>query len=165
VFGPSAYDPATGTIAPGAFRFPDGTASVPTDAGTLTVTWRMTQAGTSAGLVAADGTVAFEDASLRLELLSATVPTPIGVLPVEIAPCVFEPIVWQLAGSGNAGGLALDDAAFAIPLAEVGQCAAFRDEINDAIAGGSGSVALALAGDFTPPAASDVIFVDGFESP
>lgn len=161
VFAGSAYDPATGAIASGAFSFPQTTISRDVSGATVTVTYRLSQIDTSNGQVAADGVAALSAASMKLAVVSATY----AGFPVPVTPCEFQPIVIEFAGTADAGGLDLADGQFEVPPAPAGNCGAFRDQINNALAGSSNSIAVRMAGDFTPPADQDTIFVDGFEAP
>jgi hypothetical protein len=157
-FAGSAYDVTTGDIASGAFTFPVATLSFDTTFGPATATYQFSQTGTSTGQVANDGVAALTNASMKLQVLSATV----NSVPLGIGTCVFQPIVLSLAGTGSAAGLDLADPAFTIPPAPAGDCGSFASQINDAVAGSNNSTQLLLAGNFTPPP-DDVIFVDGFD--
>lgn len=154
-FAGSAYDAATGAIAAGRFTFPASTASN----GAVTVRYQLSQTGTSAGQVAADGVAALETASLKLAVLSATY----SGVPVSLGTCEFQPILVELAGSGAQSGLDLADAQFDIPRAPVGNCGAFREQINAAFAGSDNGIEVHLDGDFTPPATDDTVFRSGFD--
>ncbi len=163
-FGGSSYDPATGAIAAGAFEFPNATIQFDSPVGTVAATYALTQTNLSTGLVAVDGVAALTLASMRLEILSAQVVGPFPI-PIPVGnDCVFEPIEFELDGTASASGLALADAAFTIPLIEPTACGGNGDAINDGIAGGSNSIALQIAGDFTPPSGTvDLVFADGFD--
>lgn len=160
-FAGSDYDAATGAVAAGAFTFPETTSTANAQGVTITVTWQLSQTGTSTGQVAPDGVAALSTASMRLVVLSATA----SGFPLPLGPCEFQPILLDLAGTGSAAGLVLSDEQFDIPPAAIGQCGSLRDSINDAFAGGDNRIDLVVSGDFTPPAGDDVIFADGFESP
>jgi len=160
-FGDSTYDASTGAISDGAFSFPETTTSFQTDLGTVVVTYQLNQTNTSTGLVAADGTAAWTNASLKLTVTHVTV---IGI-PISVGTCVFQPIDIALAGSASASALDLGDAGFTIPAVAPSDCGGNGDQINDAIAGTNNAIEVFLAGDFTPPAENDTIFMDGFELP
>lgn len=154
-FAGSGYDAKTGAIAAGHFAFPTSTVS----SGVVTVKYQLSQSGTSAGAVAADGIAALEPASLKLTVLSASY----SGVPVPLGTCEFQPIAIELAGTAAAGGLDLADAQFDIPPAPVGNCGAFRDPINSALSGSDNAISIHLGGDFMPPAGDDGIFGDGFD--
>jgi hypothetical protein len=157
----SSYDGATGEIGAGAFVFPDATIDFPSPLGTITATYRLTQTNTSTGLVAGDGVAALTVASMRLQVLSAVIG---GIVQIPIGTCVFEPIDFELDGTGTVVGLDLADATFTIPAVEASACGGNGEAINDGIAGSSNNIALQVAGDFTPPTeVIDLIFADGFD--
>lgn len=161
-FANSDYNPTTGAIAEGAFSFPVGTTSFPVSGvGTVTVTYQLSQLDTSTGQVATDGTAALTTATMKLEILTASV----GVIPIGVGTCIFQPINFDLSGMGSASGLDLSDAAFTIPPVGPTDCGTFGSQINANIAGSNNSAQMHMAGDFTPPPADDTIFANGFESP
>lgn len=160
-FAGSGYDPASGSIASGAFAFPVTIVSREVSGGTVAVTYQLSQVDTSSGQVASDGVAALSVASMKLAVLSATY----NGFPIPVAPCEFQPILIELAGTGDSDGLALADSQFDIPPAPVGNCGAFRDQINGAFAGSDNAIIVQMAGDFTPPSDQDTIFVDGFDTP
>ena len=163
MFSGSSYDAATGDIAPGVFTFPVTTTSfVATGIGTVTVTYRLSQTNASGGLIATDGMAALDTAIMKLQILTAT----IGVIPIGVGTCVFQPIVFDLAGTGSATGLDLEDASFAIPPVGDSDCGNWGSQINAGIAGNDNSIAMQISGDFTPPTAppEDAIFHNGFEA-
>ena len=78
--------------------------------------------------------------------------------------CDFEPIdVGVLGGTGAASGLDLGASGFTIPPVDAGACGGHGSQLDAGLAGNQTSLQLQLAGDFTPPVASDKIFADGFE--
>jgi len=158
-FAGSAYSLVTGDIASGVFTFPVATLSFDTTFGPATATYQFTQTNTSSGQVAGDGVAALSNASMKLQVLSATV----NSVPLGIGTCVFQPIVLSLAGTGSTAGLDLSDDSFTIPPAPAGDCGSFRTQINDAVAGSTNSLQMHMAGNFTPPSPNDTIFADGFE--
>ncbi|HEY0179290.1 MAG TPA: hypothetical protein VGC30_06635 [Dokdonella sp.] len=160
VFAGASYDPASGAIGAGAFVFPQTTASFDSDLGTVVVTYRLSQAGASGGQVGADGSAALATASMRLDVLHVT----ISGFPIAVGNCTFAPVELDLAGSASADALDLADDGFTIPPVAPDDCGGFGGEIDDVIAGGDNAIALAIAGNFTPPAADDAIFADGFDA-
>ncbi|MGA9421237.1 MAG: hypothetical protein WBW61_02680 [Rhodanobacteraceae bacterium] len=160
VFAGSAYDPASGLIAPGAFVFPQATLSFDTTFGTAIVTYVVSQLNTSAGMVEAGGDAGLTGTDLQLDVLSLRV----GGIPIPLGNCTFGPIMLDLAGNGSASGLALGDSGFEIPPVANDDCGGYGGAIDDQIAGSNNDIALELAGDFTPPM-DDRIFGDGFDPP
>lgn len=158
VFGPSSYDNGTGVIATGAFTFPQSTTSFNSVAGTVVVTYLLSQTNTSSGQVATDGIAALSATTLKLQVIAATV----GVIPIDVGTCVFAPIDLVLDGTGSAAGLDLADSSFVIPQVGPTDCGTYGSEINNAIAGSNNSMQIHLAGDFAPPV-NDTIFVNGFD--
>lgn len=156
-FGDSAYDGGTGVLSDGAFAFPPASTVFPISGfGNVTVNYQFSQTNTSTAAVAADGVAAMTVVHAKLEILSTS-------LPVPVTPCVFEPIDLDLSGSGSVAGLDLADAAFTVPPTQ-SSCGGFASQINAGLAGSNNSVALLVAGDFTPPAGtSDLVFADGFD--
>lgn len=162
-FSKTAYDTATGDITPGVFTFPAATTSfVATGIGTVTVTYQLSQTNASGGLVAPDGVAALDTATMKLQILTAS----IGVIPIGVGTCVFQPIVFDLAGTASAAGLDLADASFVIPPVGNSDCGNWGSQINAGIAGNNNSIAMQISGDFTPPTAppEDAIFHNGFEA-
>jgi hypothetical protein len=160
-FGDSSYDTQTGVISVGKFTFPQATITFPSQIGTVTATYQLTQTNTSTGQVAGDGVAALTQAVLKLQVVSAS----IGVIPIGVGTCIFQPLDVDLAGTGAAAGLDLSDAAFTIPTVGASDCGGFGNQINAGIAGSNNSLQMHFAGDFTPPSGSDIIFADGFELP
>lgn len=158
-FDDSTYDAATGELSPGTFSFPQATTTFPSQIGTVTVTYRLSQTNESTGQVAGDGVAALTQAHLKLQVLSAA----IGVIPIGIGTCVFQPIDVDLAGTGDASGLHLAAGGFTIPAVASTDCGGYGDQINAGVAGSNNSLAMLVAGDFTPPPESDVIFANGFD--
>lgn len=160
-FAGSAYDPVSGAIASGAFSFPDATISFDVAGiGTATVTYRLSQTNSSAGMVATDGVAALDTARMKLQVVSAW----IGVIPIGVGTCVFQPINLDLGGTGSASGLDLDDPSFTIPPVGASDCGNYGSQINAGIAGSNNSVTMHMSGDFTPPSAdTDTIFENGFD--
>ena len=158
-FNGSAYDAASGAIAAGQFVFPVATISFPSTLGTVLATYQLSQTDTAGGQVAADGVAALEPAAMKLQILSAT----LGGSTIPVGTCIFEPIDVVLDGTASAGGLVLADDAFTIPPVAPTACGGYGAQINDGIAGSVNSLQMQIAGDFTPPAAADLIFADGFE--
>lgn len=158
-FGDSTYDAVTGELSSGAFTFPQATTTFPSQIGTVTVTYRLSQTNESTGQVAGDGVAALTQAQLKLQVLSAA----IGVIPIGIGTCVFEPIDVDLAGTGDASGLDLSADGFTIPQVGSTDCGGYGDQINAGVAGSNNSLAMLVAGDFTPPSGSDLIFANGFD--
>jgi hypothetical protein len=159
VFGPSSYDAASGAIALGAFSFPQATTSFSSTLGLVVVTYQLSQTNMSSGQVASDGVAALTDATMKLQVIHVT----ISGIPVPVGTCVFQPIDVALTGTGSAAGLDLSDSGFVIPPVAPTDCGGYGNDINNAIAGSNNSIQMHLAGDFTPPAASDTIFANGFD--
>jgi hypothetical protein len=160
-FGPSDYDAETGAISAATFTFPPSTASFNSQFGTVVVHYQLTQTNTSDGQVAGDGTAALSMADMQLSVVSVT----ISGFPVDVGTCVLQPLELSLDGSASAAGLDLADPAFTIPEVGASDCGGYGSQINDAIAGSNNSIALHLAGDFTPPQDTDTIFANGFDLP
>jgi hypothetical protein len=158
-FGDATYDTSIGALSPGAFSFPQTTTSFPSDLGPVAVTYQLSQTNTSTGLVAADGSAALTNASLKLNVTHVT----ISGIPISVGTCVFQPIDIALAGTGSATGLDLAETGFTIPEVAPSACGGYGDQINQAIAGTNNAIEVVMAGDFTPPGDSDTIFADGFE--
>lgn len=158
-FGDSTYDTATGALSAGKFTFPQATTTFPSQAGTVTVTYVLSQTNVSTGQVAGDGVAALTQAALKLQVVSAS----IGVIPIGIGTCVFQPINVDLAGVGAASGLDLDASGFTIPAVASTDCGGYGGQINPGVAGSNNSMQTHLAGDFTPPSQSDTIFANGFD--
>jgi len=156
-FGPSDYDAETGAISAAAFTFPPSTASF----GAVVAHYQLTQTNTSDGQVAGDGTAALSMADMQLSVVSVT----ISGFPVDVGTCVLQPLELSLGGSASAAGLDLADPAFTIPTVGASDCGGHGSQINDAVAGSNNSIALHLAGDFTPPQDTDTIFANGFDLP
>jgi hypothetical protein len=160
VFGGSGYNTSTGEIAAGVFSFPVATTSFNSSFGNVVVTYQLSQLNSSSGQVATDGVAALSDATLKLQVLSASLG---GVIPIDVGTCVFQPIDIILIGTGSAGGLDLADAAFTIPTVASTDCGGNGDAINTGIAGSNNSIQMHLDGDFTPPPQNDTIFANGFD--
>ncbi len=156
-FGDSTYDGATGMLSTGQFVFPQASTTIAVSGfGNVTVTYQFSQTNTSSAAVAADGVAAMTAVTASLSIVSTS-------LPLTVTPCVFAPIDLELAGTGSAAGLDLADAAFEVPPTS-SPCGGFAGQINSGLAGSNNSIALHLAGDFTPPVPDDdTIFVDGFD--
>lgn len=157
-FGNSTYDATTGALSAGKFTFPQSSTTIDGGAlGNVTVTYQLTQTNTSTALVASDGTAAMTAVSMRLSVVSTSLPLP-------VTPCAFEPIALDLTGTGSAAGLDLEDRSFTVP-PTANSCGGLASTINAQIAGNNNSIQLHLAGDFTPPSGDDddKIFVDGFD--
>jgi hypothetical protein len=139
------------------FVFPVASTSIDVPPfGAVSVTYQLSQTNTSSGQVAGDGLAALSPSTMRLEILSVA-------LPVNVLPCVFEPIDVVLDGSGSGSGLVLADSTFTIPAVAPTACGGYGDQINDGIAGSDNSMQIVIAGDFTPPDNLDLIFADGFD--
>jgi len=158
-FGNSTYNATTGALSSGKFTFPQATTSFPSQIGTVTVTYQLSQTNSSTGQVASDGVAALTQAHLKLQVVSAS----IGVIPIGIGTCVFQPIDVDLAGTGAASGLDLSDEGFTIPQVASSDCGGYGDQINAGVAGSNNSLAMHVAGNFTPPPESDIIFANGFD--
>jgi len=157
-FGDSTYDPATGALSVGQFAFPQTSTVVNVPGfGNVTVTYTFNQTNTSTALVAGDGTAAMTQVLAQLSIVSTTLPLP-------VTPCRFGPIELDLAGSASSLGLDLEDRAFTVP-PTTDSCGGFASQINPQLAGDDNSIAMHLAGDFTPPSGddNDKIFIDGFD--
>lgn len=162
MFVESGYDPVSGAIADGNFVFPEATISFDTPVGTATAIYVLDQIDTSNGEVWADATAALTPATFELTVLHLT----LGFLgKVDVGTCVLGPIEIELAGTASAGGLALGDDGFEIPALPADACGGYGDNINGTIAGTDNQAAFDLAGDFTPPADTDTVFANGFDSP
>lgn len=152
-FQGSSYDPATGAIGAGTFKFPQATVTN----GANSLTYQLSQTGTSTGLVDASGVATFNNVSLAVTLLYGSY----NGLPVTFgSSCVFAPIPVMLVGSGSAAGVDVADPSFAIP-PTTDSCNSFASMINPVVGTSSNSIQLHLDGDFTPPG---TIFANGFES-
>ena len=157
-FGDSTYDGATGVLSAGKFTFPQSSVVIPVQGlGNVTVTYRLTQNAPSSAQVASDGVAAMTPVAMTLSVLWVAFP-----IPISTAPCNFTPIDLDLAGTGAAGGLDLEDREFSVP-PTTDSCAGYASQINGALTGSSNSITLHLAGDFTPPPDTDKIFIDGFD--
>ena len=155
-FGDSTYDSASGALSTGHFVFPQASTTIPVSGfGNVTVSYQFSQTNTSSAAVAADGVAAMTGVTASLSIVSTS-------LPINVTPCVFAPIDLDLAGTGSAAGLDLADAAFTVPPTS-SPCGGFASQINAGLAGSNNSIAVHLAGDFTPPVPDDTIFVDGFD--
>jgi len=157
-FANATYDPATGALSTGKFAFPQSTTTINVGGfGDITVVYQFSQTNTSTALVAGDGTAAMTQVAAKIEIISTS-------LPLTVTPCRFGPIPLDLAGTGAATGLDLEDRSFTVP-PTTDSCGNFRDVINSQLAGSDNSIAVHLAGDFTPPPGddNDTIFVDGFD--
>lgn len=155
-FGDSTYDAATGAVSVGNFTFPESSTTINVAGfGNVTVTYQFSQTNTSTALVASDGTAAMTQVVTQLSIVSTS-------LPVTVTPCVFSPINLDLAGSASSTGLDLEDREFTVP-PTANSCGGFATQINNGLAGNSNSIAPHLAGNFTPPADNDKIFIDGFD--
>ncbi|MEO7326854.1 MAG: hypothetical protein ABIW82_18685 [Dokdonella sp.] len=162
-FGDSTYNTATGDISVGMFTFPQSTTTFFSQSvgANVTVTYQLSQTNTSSGQVAGDGTAALTQVQLKLKAISAVV----GVVPVGFGEtCIFQPIVLDLAGTGDATGLDLGSSGFAIPQVGPTDCSGFGSQVNSGIAGSNNSIQVHMDGDFTAPT-SDLIFANGFEVP
>lgn len=160
-FAGSSYDSTSGAIAPGQFVFPAATITFPTSLGTVVARYKLSQLNTSSGQVAQDGVAALTVASMKLQILSATLG---GVIPINVGTCVFAPIDVLLDGIGAASGLDLASPEFKIPPVGSSDCGGYGDQINDAIATSHNTMQIQIAGDFTPPASDDdTIFKSGFD--
>lgn len=161
MFTGSGYDASSGDMAPGVFSFPVATTSFDVAGiGTVVLTYQLSQTNSSGGLVATDGVAALDTAMMKLQILTAR----IGVIPIGVGTCVFQPIAFELSGTGSAGGLDLEDASFTIPRVGASDCGNYGSQINDGIAGSNNSIAMHLSGDFTPPSEdTDTIFKNGFD--
>ncbi len=160
-FAGSSYAPANGAIAAGAFTFPQATANFSSPLGPAVATYQVSQIDTSAGQVATDGVAALTNATMKLQVLQVTA----GVLSIPVGTCIFQPINVLLTGTGSVAGLDLSDSGFVIPPVGPNDCGNLASQINSAIAGNNNSMQVHLAGDFTPPASGDTIFVNGFDPP
>ena len=161
-FGPnSSYDAASGAIAAGRFMFPVATTVFYSSVlgANVTVTYQLSQTNTSTGQVASDGIAALGAVTMKLQVLSATV----GVVPIGVGTCIFQPIDLALAGSGAASGLDLADTGFAIPPVAPTDCGGWGSQINSGIAGSNNSLQTHWTGNFTPPTGNDLIFANGFD--
>lgn len=159
VFAGSSYDSGSGEIGTGNFVFPQSTVTFDSPLGTAVATYVLTQTNSSSGEVWSDATAALTPSSLMLTVVSVTV----GGFPFPIGTCVLGPIELELAGTASSTGLSLSDDGFTIPEVAPTDCSNQGDTINSAIAGSNNQAALALAGDFTPPADNDTIFENGFD--
>jgi hypothetical protein len=158
-FGNSTYDATSGAISSGKFTFPQATLSFDSDIGTVTVTYTLSQTNTSTGQVANDGVAGLTQTQLKLVVDSAR----IGVIPIGIGTCVFQPINVDLDGTGAASGLDLDDDAFTIPSVATTDCGGHGDQVNAGVAGSNNTIQVHIAGNFTPPPEDDTIFANGFD--
>lgn len=161
VFAHSGYDPGDGLIDAGTFTFPVTTETSVSDGIVFVLKYQMIQTDSSNGAVATDGVAALSTATFKLTILSITA----GGVPIPIGQCTIEPIAVDLAGTASAEGLDLADEQFDIPEVPPGQCGSFRGSLNDAFFGPNNSMNLLLAGDFTPPPKTDLIFKNGFDNP
>jgi hypothetical protein len=163
-FAGSGYDAASGAIASGRFVFPQSTTTFHSDAlgADVTITYQLSQTNTSSGQVASDGVAALTAVAMKLQILAASV----GVIPIGVGTCIFQPIDIGLSGVGAAAGLDLTDPGFTIPPVGPTDCGSFGSQINSGIAGSDNSLQTHFGGNFTPPPAqSDTIFSDGFDPP
>jgi hypothetical protein len=158
IFGNSTYDPASGDITTGKFTFPQTTTSFDSQLGTITIVYQLSQTNTSTGQVVAGGAAVLTDASIQLDILSAS----IGIIPLDLGTCVFQPIVLQLRGTGAASGLDLADSGYVIPPVGATDCGNYGSYIDNALAGSNNTIQMHLAGNFTPPV-DDTIFENGFD--
>ena len=161
-FGNSTYDTVTGAISSGKFTFPPSSTTFHSDSlgADILVNYQLSQTNTSTGEVATDGVAALTVAHMKLQIVSAFAN---GVVPIPLGTCVFQPIDFDLSGTGSAAGLDLADAAFTIPGVAPTDCGGFGDQINTGVAGSNNSIDIHLAGDFTPPPENDTIFENGFD--
>lgn len=162
-FGNSTYDGATGALSSGKFTFPQATTTFHSDqlGVDVTVTYLISQTNTSTGEVATDGVAALTQAHLKLKAISAVV----GLVPVSFGEtCIFQPINVDLSGTGAASGLDLTDPGFTIPQVASTACNGFGGQVNDGLTGSNNSLAVHIAGNFTPPTPDDdTIFENGFD--
>ena len=159
LFGNSSYEGATGAIASGTFSFPQTTTTFSSNFGPVVVTYQLSQTNTSSGQVVADGVAALTDATMKFQVVHVTV----GGAPFDVGTCVFQPIDVLLTGTGSATGLDLADSGFVIPPVAPADCNNNGTTMNNAIAGSNNSTQMHIAGNFTPPAANDTIFKNGFD--
>lgn len=150
----SSYDPMTGAIGAGTFKFPQTTVTN----GSTSLTYQLSQTDTSIGQVDGTGAVLFSNAAFSVQLINGNYS---GVPAVFGPSCVFEPIDIVLAGSASPTGLDLTDPSFAIP-PTTDDCNGWAGPMNGLVSTSSNSIHLQIDGDFTPP---DTIFMDGFEPP
>lgn len=152
-FSGSSYDPLTGAIGAGTFKFP---ATTVTQA-SASLTYQLSQTGPSSATVDDSGNVVFTPATMALTLLGGTFP------PYPAATfgdtCIFAPIAVGLTGSASPAGLDVTDAQFTIP-STVDNCNGFGNTLNGYIPGTNNAITIHVEGDFTPPG---VIFTDGFD--
>jgi hypothetical protein len=158
-FGNATYNATSGAISSGKFTFPQATLSFDSAVGTVTATYTLSQTNTSTGQVASDGVAALTQTHLKLVVDSAR----IGVIPIGIGTCVFQPINVDLAGTGAAAGLDLGDDAFTIPSVASTDCGGYGDQVNAGVAGSNNTLQVHIAGNFTPPPEDDTIFANGFD--
>lgn len=162
-FGNAAYDTATGVLSSGAFTFPQATTSFHSDdlGVDVVVNYQLSQTNTSTGQVATDGVAALSNARMKLQIVSAFAG---GIVPIPLGTCIFQPIDFDLAGTGSAAGLDLSAPSFTIPEVASDDCGGYGDQINAGVAGSNNSVQMHIAGDFTPPTPDDdTIFENGFD--
>lgn len=161
-FGDSTYDTATGAISSGNFTFPPSSTTFHSDSlgADILVNYQLSQTNSSTGQVASDGVAALSVAHMKLQIVSAFAG---GVVPIPLGTCVFQPIDFDLSGTGSAAGLDLSDAAFTIPGVAPTDCGGFGDQINTGVAGSNNSMDIHIDGDFTPPPEDDTIFKYGFD--
>ena len=159
LFRNSSYDGATGAIASGTFSFPQTTTTFSSTFGPVVVTYQLSQTNTSSGQVVADGVAALTDATMKLQVIHVTV----GGILFGVGICVFQPIDVLLVGTGSATALDLADSGFVIPPVAPADCGNNGTTINNAIAGSNNSMQMHIVGNFTPPAANDTIFKNGFD--
>ncbi len=150
----SSYDPITGAIGAGTFKFPVTTVSQ----GANSLTYQLSQTNSSTGLVDGSGVAALSNAAFSVRLINGTY----NGFPVTFgASCIFAPINMALTGTATATGLDLAESGFTIPQT-TDNCNNFAALMNPAVSGSSNAIQLHIDGDFAPP---DTIFADGFESP
>lgn len=161
-FGNSTYNAVTGAISSGKFTFPQSSTTFHSDSlgADVVVNYQLSQTNASTGEVASDGVAALTVAHMKLQIVSAFAG---GVVPIPLGTCIFQPIDFDLSGTGSAAGLELSDAAFTIPQVGPTDCGGFGDQINTGVAGSNNSIDIHLAGDFTPPPEDDTIFKNGFD--
>lgn len=160
-FASTGYNSSNGLIGTGTFTFPITTETFESEGIVFVLRYQMIQTNTSNGVVESDGITALSTATFKLKVISITA----SGFPVPIGTCEIQPIVVDLAGTASATALSLSDAQFDIPAVPAGQCGSFRDRFNEAFQGENNSMSLQIAGDFTPPPNTDIIFRNGFEIP
>lgn len=152
-FQGSSYDPVSGAIGAGTFKFPQATVTQ----GSNSLTYQLSQTGTSTGQVDANGVATYSNAVMSVTLISGT--TALG--PANFgSSCVFTPINVMLSGTGSSAGIDVSSQNFTIPQT-TDTCNGWASLINPQVSGSVNSIQLHLDGDFTPPG---IIFVDGFDS-